>query len=134
MLNANSASVIPSFRYRNASAAIEFLVQAFGFERRLVVPGESDRILHAQLTLGNGMVMLGSTPEGVVPQSAPVQEHIQSVYVIVDNPDLHYAHAKAAGATIVSEIETKEYGGRGYSCNDLEGNVWHFGDFDPWRS
>jgi uncharacterized glyoxalase superfamily protein PhnB len=47
-------------RYRDAPAAIEWLAKAFGFEKHLVVPGENGTIEHAQLTFGNGMIMLGS--------------------------------------------------------------------------
>jgi hypothetical protein len=54
------ATVIPCLRYRNAPAAIEWLCQAFGFEKHLVVPGEGNTIVHAQLSFGNGMIMLGS--------------------------------------------------------------------------
>src|SRR5215472_1327566 len=56
----NPATVIPCMRYRDASKAIDWLCQAFGFEKHLVVPEEGNRIAHAQLTYGNGMIMLGS--------------------------------------------------------------------------
>ena len=54
--------MIPAIRYRDAAAAIDWLCEAFGFERHLVVPGEGGTIAHAQLAFGNGMVMLGSRP------------------------------------------------------------------------
>jgi uncharacterized glyoxalase superfamily protein PhnB len=136
-----TSTVIPGFRYHDAPAAIEWLCRAFGFERQLVVPGEGGTIAHAQLSFGNGMIMLGSAGEhgnaydevvktpretgGVVTQGA---------YVIVDDPDAHYQRAVAAGAKIVLDIEDKDYGGRGYTCRDLEGNVWSFGDYDPWAT
>jgi uncharacterized glyoxalase superfamily protein PhnB len=47
-------------RYRDAQAAIEWLCRAFGFEKHLVVPGEGGTIAHAELSFGNGMIMLGS--------------------------------------------------------------------------
>ena len=53
-------TVIPTMRYRDAPAAIEWLCKAFGFEKHLVVPGPGGTIAHAQLTCGNGMIMLGS--------------------------------------------------------------------------
>ena len=56
----------------------------------------------------------------------------QAPYVIVEDPDAHHAQATAAGAEIVLDIKDQDYGGRGYSCRDVEGNVWSFGDFDPW--
>jgi uncharacterized glyoxalase superfamily protein PhnB len=54
------ATIIPNLGYRNALAAIEWLCQAFGFEKKLVVPNDDGTIAHAQLTFGNGMIMLGS--------------------------------------------------------------------------
>jgi uncharacterized glyoxalase superfamily protein PhnB len=56
------ATVIPGLRYRDAKAAIEFLCNAFGFERGLIVDGPNNTIAHAQLTFGNGMIMIGSHP------------------------------------------------------------------------
>ena len=52
--------IIPGFRYKDAPAMIEWLEKAFGFEKHLVVEGENNTIEHAQLTLGNSMIMLGS--------------------------------------------------------------------------
>ena len=59
-LDIGKSNIIPSVRYRDAPAAIEWLCNVFGFRRRLVVPGENGAIAHAQLALGNGMIMLGS--------------------------------------------------------------------------
>jgi len=57
----------------------------------------------------------------------------QGSYVIVADADAHYARAKAAGAAIVLDIKDQEYGGRGYTCRDLEGHVWSFGTYNPWH-
>ena len=136
-----TATVIPGLRYQDAPKAIDWLCRAFGFEKHLVVPGEGDTIAHAQLTYGNGMIMLGSAGKhgGGFDEllRTPAQvggANTQSPYVIVDDCDAHYARARAAGAEIVLDIEDKEYGGRGYTCRDLEGHVWNFGSYDPWAS
>jgi len=57
---AEHPSIIPSMRYRDAKAAIDWLCRAFGFEQHLVVPGEGGSIAHAELTYRNGMIMIGS--------------------------------------------------------------------------
>jgi hypothetical protein len=57
------ANVMPCLTYRDAPAAVEFLCRAFGFEKKMVVPGDKNTIAHAELTLGNAMVMLGSTKD-----------------------------------------------------------------------
>ena len=54
------SSAIPCLRYRDAPAAIDWLRRVFGFEKHLVVPDTDGGIAHAQLTLGGGMIMLGS--------------------------------------------------------------------------
>jgi len=130
------AMIVPSLRYRDAPAAIEFLCQAFGFDRHLVVPGPEGTIRHAQLTLGDGMIMLGSARNRDFGPHVRTPEELggnsQSAYVIVAEVDAHYEQAKAAGAEIVMDIEDMDYGGRSYSALDPEGNLWHFGSYDPW--
>lgn len=55
-----SSTVVPCLRYRDAPAIMEWLCKNFGFEKRLVIPGKNAEISHAELTLGDGMIMLGS--------------------------------------------------------------------------
>lgn len=131
------SNVIPTMRYHDASAAIEWLCKAFGFEKCLVVPGENGTIVHAQLVFGNGMIMLSSTQQNEVDRLVRPPRDLggvgsQSPYIIVEDADEHYRQAVAAGAEIVMDIKDEEYGGRGYSCRDPEGHVWSFGTYDPW--
>jgi uncharacterized glyoxalase superfamily protein PhnB len=130
------ASIIPCLRYRDAPAAIEFLCNAFGFERQAVYPDDEGGIVHAQLTLGQSMIMLGSHREdgfGAL-QVVPDGPVTQSAYVVVADADAHHARAVAAGAVVVLPLQTEDYGGRGYSCRDPEGHVWNFGTYDPWAA
>src|SRR5437762_12613424 len=53
------STVIPAMRYRDVAAAIDWLCKAFGFEKHLVVNGDSGAVCYAELTFGNGMIMLG---------------------------------------------------------------------------
>ena len=134
-----TSTIIPGLRYHDAPAAIDWLCRAFGFEKHLVVPGENDAIAHAQLTFGNGMIMLGSAgthgggyDDLVVPPSDRGGTNSQAAFVIVDDVDAHCEQARAAGAEVVLPPTDKDYGGRDYTCRDLEGNVWSFGSYDPW--
>ncbi|MDB6109152.1 MAG: glyoxalase/Bleomycin resistance/Dioxygenase superfamily protein [Pedosphaera sp.] len=132
-------TVIPCLRYRNAPAAIQWLCGTFGFERHLVVPGEGDRIAQAQLSFGNGMIMLGSVAENEFGRLMKQPDEIggaetQSSYVVVADADAVYARAKSVGAEIVMAIKDEDYGGRGFSCRDLEGHLWSFGAYDPWAA
>lgn len=131
------ATLIPVLRYRDAPAAIEWLCAAFGFERHLVVPGDNGSVAHAQLSFGNGMVMLGSaeneSPFGRLMKqpSETGGANTQSVYVVVTDADALYARAQQAGAKIAMEIRDEDYGGRAFACHDLEGHLWSFGTYDP---
>jgi uncharacterized glyoxalase superfamily protein PhnB len=132
-------SVIPCLRYRDAPAAIEWLCRAFGFEKHLVVPGPDGTIAHAQLSFGNGMVMLGSAVESEFGHLMKQPDELggvetQSPYLIVTDADATYASAKAAGARMVLDIKDEDYGGRGFSCRDPEGHLWNVGTYDPWLS
>lgn len=130
-------SIVPTLRYRDAEAAIDWLCRAFGFEKHLVVPGEGGTIAHAQLTLGNGMIMLGSARDDEFGQLQKTPADVggvgtQSPYIIVADADAHHARAVAAGAVVVYPLTDEDYGGRGYSCRDPEGHLWNFGTYDPW--
>ena len=128
--------VIPTVRYRDAAAAIEWLCRVFGFERHLVVPEPDGRIAHAQLRLGTGMIMLGSARDDAYGDLVAAPEKgrpaTAGAYVVVKDVDAHYARARAGGAEIVRDIKDEDYGGRDYTARDPEGHVWSFGSYDPW--
>ena len=102
------------------------------------MPDGEGGVAHAQLTFGNGMVIVSSAHDDefgrlqrpLESRDAPVP---QSPYVIVTDVDAHHARALAAGAEVVQAPEDKDYGGRGYGCRDPEGNLWGFGSYDPWQ-
>ncbi len=127
-------SLMPLLRYRDIAGAIEWLGEAFGFERASIVTADSGAILYAQLKLGNAMVMVEPMPPGTAaPPPEPSGSEGQSCYIVVADADAHYARARAAGAEIVFDIDEFGQGGRGYSCRDGEGHVWSFGTYDPWH-
>jgi uncharacterized glyoxalase superfamily protein PhnB len=134
---AHGGRIIPTLRYGKAEEAIDWLCKAFGFERKMVVPGEGGRVLHAELTFGHDMIMLGDADtEYSHLVSAPKKGEAvsQGLYVVVEDADAHYERAKAAGAEIIKEPVTHEdYDGRDYTCRDIGGYVWTFGTYDPWK-
>ena len=132
-------TIIPAMHYRDAPAAIDWLCNAFGFERHLVVPSDDGGIAHAELRFGNGMVMLGSVNDGewsknVVQPDECGGRGTHSLCAIVADPDAHHARAVTAGARIVLPLRDNDYGGRSYSCRDPEDHIWTFGSYDPWRA
>ena len=132
-----SSTVVPTLRYRDAHRMIGWLCEVFGFARHAVYEDGQGGIAHAQLTLGSGMIMLGSARDGEFGrlQSTPAAlgGTTQSPYLVVSNADEVYRRAKAAGAEIVIEIKDEDYGGRGFSCRDPEGHLWNVGSYDPWK-
>jgi uncharacterized glyoxalase superfamily protein PhnB len=132
-----TSTIIPCLRYRDAMRMIDWLCEAFGFERHAVY-ADGDTVHHAQLVFGNGMLMLGSASnEGewghsIVQPGEVGNRETHSPCVIVTDADAHHARARAAGATIVIDVADQAYGGRGYACRDPEGHLWWFGSYDPW--
>ena len=95
------ATVIPGLRYRNAKAMIEWLCKVLGFEKQVIYAGPDDIVMHAQLTFGSGMIMIGSVENGT-PSSRLVKQpdeiggaETQTPYLIVSDIDAIYASAKA---------------------------------------
>ena len=137
------SAIIPSLRYRDALTAIDWLVEAFGFAKHAVYLGtDNTTVQHAQLTLGTGMIMLGSAHKPgdennsynklLVQPSEIGLRSTQGIYLVVADADAVYATAKAAKADIVMDIVDVSYGGRGFSCHDPEGHLWSIGTYDPW--
>ena len=86
------------------------------------------------------MVMLGSVENGdefgklmVQPDEIGLRE-TKGVYLVVNDADAVYDTAKAAGAEMVLDIRDMDYGGRGFTCRDLEGHLWSIGTYDPWAT
>lgn len=133
------ATITPCLRYHDAPAAIDWLCRTLGFERALVVPNDDGTIAHAQLTYGNGMVMLSSifnTEFGeLMTQPAHTGMKVtQCCYLVVNDADLVHQRAVDAGAPIVMPLKDEEYGGRGFTCRDPEGQLWSVGTYDPWAN
>ena len=134
----NRNRLIPSLCYMDAPAAIEWLSKAFGFRAKLVVPGEKGAVVHAQLIAPDdeSMIMLFTArDESFYKQIRPPQElngSNQSMYLVVENVDDHFAQASAAGAQTLMPPTAQDYGGSCYTVADPEGHVWNFGDYDPW--
>jgi len=121
--------VIPTLRYDDAKAAIDFLERAFGFERKAVHEDEHGTVFHSELTHGSGMVMIG-TRKG----DDRFDTGRAVIYVVVPDPDAVHAGAVAAGATIAQELVDQDYGSREFAAEDQEGNVWSFGTYDPFAT
>ena len=122
--------------YNDAAVAIDWLARAFGFTVREKVENDEGRIVHSQLVLDGGLIMVGQVglpPDRTYPQSplAVGGANTQELAVYVDDADAHCQRARAAGAVITVEPATQDYGegywvDRSYEARDLEGHHWWF--------
>ena len=122
--------------YEDPAKAIDWICHAFGFEVRIKVE-EGGKIHHSELTFGEGVIMVGdaaSTAPHAKAFTSPRSvggANTQSLFVYVDDVEAHCERARAAGAKILSEPKTTDYGeeywsDRGYGCEDPEGHQWWF--------
>ena len=127
-----------SLSYEDAGKAIDWLCKAFGFEVQMKVEGEGGRIEHSELIFGGGLIMVdslgGNKDEKFPYRASPKQvggKNTQNLFVYVDDVEAHCERAREAGATIVVEPKTTDYGeeywsDRSYECTDLDGHHWWF--------
>jgi uncharacterized glyoxalase superfamily protein PhnB len=121
-------TIVPMLVYADAPGALEFLAEAFGFIERYRMDMPDGSIGHAEIGLGDQVVMIASEwhAGGVVSPLRLPALHAQ-IFVRVDDVDAHHARARAAGATIAAEPADQEYGERTYRAIDPEGQRWIFG-------
>jgi uncharacterized glyoxalase superfamily protein PhnB len=119
---------IPSVIYKDNRAALKWLQKAFGFEPSEVLTDAKDNIVHAEMTYGDGVIMISSefTSWARSPESVG-GSNTQRVHVRLHKGiDEHCAHAREAGAKIVGAPTDQFYGDRTYSAMDPEGHHWTF--------
>jgi uncharacterized glyoxalase superfamily protein PhnB len=116
------SDIIPVVPYEDIKAAHDFLVTALGFTSAGLHEVDGT-VVHGEVQLGDRRVWLHAAASGL---STPNQSNVQTggIVVLVDDVDAHFAHAKAAGATILSEPTDQDYGQREYGVRDPEGHSW----------
>lgn len=104
-------------------------LSALGFEEGVLVPGATEGVVHHSEMRWpeGGRVMISSRAKADDTFSVP--RGAASLYVVVDDPDAVFARAKQVGAEVVREMEDTDYGSRGFSVKDVEGNRWSFGTY-----
>lgn len=129
MNDASSVRMWPAMSFHDADAMMTWL-RAIGFTEHATYRDDADPgvVVHAEwLWPGGGGLMFGSQrPDGVVQGAGHA-----AAYLVTPEPDAVFAAAVAAGATVVREMEDHDYGGRGGSVADPEGNSWSFGSYQP---
>jgi uncharacterized glyoxalase superfamily protein PhnB len=122
-------SVASALCYKDPKAALKWLEQAFGFEPSMVILGEGDALMHSEMRLGDGLIMVGSEWSPMHKSPASIDGlNTQTVHVqLKTDVDAHCERARKAGARIAMEPTTQFYGDRTYRAVDPEGHIWSFG-------
>ena len=129
--------ITPHLFYDDVAAAIDWLVEAFGFKVRLRMTDQEGLVVHGDLEVADSLVMIGLTAENEAwesPQSLGGRVS-QRLYIFVDDVDAHCERARSAGARILYGPGDQFYGDRVYECVDPAGHRWkfaqHLRDVDP---
>jgi uncharacterized glyoxalase superfamily protein PhnB len=119
---------IPSVIYKDNRAALAWLQNAFGFEASEILTAANGDIVHAEMTHGDGVVMIGSEFAEWTRSPASIGgKNTQRVHVrLAGGIDEHCARARQAGAKIAMEPADQFYGDRAYIAVDHEGHHWTF--------
>ncbi len=120
-------TVSPALAIDGAADAIDFYKRAFGATERYRMPSPDGKIAHAELEIGDSIVMLSDPfPQSTVRAPTALGGTSVSMFLYVEDVDAHFEQARTAGATILREPTDQEYGDRRYDCVDLEGHHWYF--------
>lgn len=131
-------AVTPMLAYEDVARALEWLASSFGFRERLRYTEPDGRITHAEMELGDALIMLANPTSAYQSPKrhrescdaarawSAVPHVIDGVLVYVDELDAHFRRAKRGGARILSEPKEQPYGDRHYTVEDLEGHRWMF--------
>ena len=116
-----------SMAFRDADRMMEWL-RAIGFTEHSTYRDEAGRVMHAEwLWPGGGGIMFGTARD-----DSPLHEPGNAgLYLVTDEPDAVFDAAVAAGATVQRPMVDNDYGGRGGSVLDPEGNHWSIGSYQP---
>jgi uncharacterized glyoxalase superfamily protein PhnB len=119
--------------YDDPAKAIDWLCKAFGFEVRLKIEGSNPgEIVHSELVIGHDALIMVSASDPRTKRASPRSTegmNTQALMLHVEDVEAHCARARAAGAVILQEPQTSDYGedywaDRTYEAQDLEGHRW----------
>jgi uncharacterized glyoxalase superfamily protein PhnB len=122
--SAPRATVVPILVYEDVAKAIEWLCDTFGFKERLRASLPDGSVVHAQLSIDEGAIMLGR--QGGEFRAPRPNEVSQYVTVHVDDLVKHFDHARQRGASILKSPTDMPFGERQYTVEDPWGHRWTF--------
>lgn len=129
--NTDKPTMFPYLVYKDAAAALQWFTDAFGFKKTTEILGSDGSVLHAEMSFGGSVIMLGAATEDQNEQTSWNLPMGRGIYVYVEDLDAHFERAMANGAKIVYPPEDTEWGTRRYRALDLDGYEWSFGTYRP---
>ena len=117
-------TVCPYVFYKDGNAALDYLTGVLGFTERTRTSAPDGTLGHAEVQLGESVIMVGCPPEFVTPKELGTAT--VGLYVHVDDVDAHYRRAVDAGAIPDDEPTDQRYGVRSDGLKDPEGHQWWF--------
>ena len=112
--------ITPSFIVPAAAKVIDFLQRAFNAETVERYDGPNGEVFHAELRIGDSVIMLGEPGKGWDAMPAALSYYVDTGEAV----DAVYKRAIAAGATSVTEPSNQFYGYRSACIKDVGGNKW----------
>ena len=133
------STIMPAMRYRDANAAIEWLCNVFGFERHAVYPGPNNTVGHAELTLGGGMIMLGSGKDDEYGRASNHHRNLATKKLaaftsLCPMPMRSTPAPRLPAARLSVNFKTPITGSREFWVKDPEGHCWSVGTYNPWKT
>jgi uncharacterized glyoxalase superfamily protein PhnB len=117
-------TVFPCITFRDAHASIDWLERALGAERVALHEDDQGRVMHAEVRVGESVLMCGDDRAG----SKATPAGVSVVYVVVADTDVAYERARAAGAEVTDPVD-QDYGSRDITVTDPDGNRWSLGTY-----
>ena len=120
-------SISPALAIDGATEAIEFYKRAFGARERYRMPGPEGKIAHAELEIGDSVLMLSDPfPHSTVRPPSELGGTTVGIFVYVEDVDAIFQQAVDAGATVTMPLEDMFWGDRFGSVTDPYGHSWSF--------
>jgi uncharacterized glyoxalase superfamily protein PhnB len=130
--------MMPCLVVKDGDAALDFYQRAFGFEKRLAIPGPDGRLKHGEMAWQDTAFMFSPESTEGCPAKSPATSGVPSpmgLYIYCNDVDALFARATAAGAKPVMPPQNMFWGDRMCSVSDPDGHNWSFAtnveDFDP---
>jgi uncharacterized glyoxalase superfamily protein PhnB len=126
-------TVWPVLHYDDTNAALDFLVEAFGFDAALAVRDHDGDVVHAELRWPAGGALVFGSTRHTDSVHGEMRAGASACYLVTNDPDAVFDRATAANAEIVEPPQETVFGSgvptRAFTARDPEGNLWTFGTY-----